>query len=316
MGKATSFDQCIQMYLDYLRSVRRLSGHTIEAYQRDLAQFAQHCARADLPSPDAVDTHTIRQYAATLNRKGLAASSVRRKLSSLRRFFDFIACEIQPAGERANPATDISAPGRGRKLPRALDVDLVQQLLDEAGRRARATTEQPRADLLLRDLAMFETFYGAGLRLGELAGLDVADLNLADGLVRVTGKGSKERIVPLGKSAVKALRQWQQARNRFTNSEEAALFLNRHGKRISPRGIQQRLQQAAQSIDCPQHIHPHMLRHSFASHVLESSGDLRAVQELLGHENLSTTQIYTHLDFQHLAAVYDQSHPRARRKKT
>ncbi len=317
MNKTPTLDQCQDRYLHFLRTVRRLSEHTLQAYDRDITQFLGYCKASGIDGASQVDTHTVRRYAATLNRQGLAATSVRRKLSSIRRYFDYIACELLPPGERSNPAVDVSAPGSGRKLPKALDVDLVQRLLDDVRQRAQACPPQsPQAPLLLRDWAMFETFYGAGLRLAELANLNLVDLDLDGGLVRVIGKGNKERIVPLGSTAVAAIRSWQQARQPILADDEPALFLNRQGRRISPRGIQQRLRQAANAIDCPQHVHPHMLRHSFASHVLESSGDLRAVQELLGHENLSTTQIYTHLDFQRLASVYDQSHPRARRKNT
>ena len=308
--------QCKDKYLHFLRSVRRLSSNTLQAYERDIIQFSKHCDSAGIHSPDQVDNHVIRQFAATLNRRGLAATSVRRKLSSIRRFFDYIAIELQGPAGRSNPAIDVSAPGSGRKLPRSLDVDLVQQLLDDMRRRAAAAGDCDKAALLLRDCAMFETLYGAGLRLSELAGLNVGDLDLGGGLVRVLGKGSKERIVPLGSAAVSAITSWQNVRLQLAQHDEPALFLNRQGHRISPRGIQQRLKQATEAIDYPQHVHPHMLRHSFASHMLESSGDLRAVQELLGHENLSTTQIYTHLDFQRLASVYDKSHPRARLKKS
>lgn len=304
----------IEKFLEHLRVVRRLSPHTISAYQTDLKIFHAHCQQQSISSPAEIDTHQVRQYAAGLHRSGKAPKSIQRALSSIRTFFNYY--NQYPASGAAktdfNPADDVAAPKAIRKLPETLDVDQVKQLLDN---RKHQPTAHTQSALMLRDAALMETIYAAGLRLAEIAALDIADIDFDEGLVRVTGKGSKERILPLGNEALTALRAWLAVRALLANESESAVFVSQRGSRLSHRAIQQRLKSASQYLEHQQNLHPHMLRHSFASHMLESSGDLRAVQELLGHANLSTTQIYTHLDFQHLASVYDKAHPRAQRNK-
>lgn len=313
----------IALFIEHLTVVRRLSPHTISAYQADLDHFFAHCEHLQVSKTIEVDTKLIRQYAAQLHRKDLSPKSIQRKLSSIRTFFNFTNKHLKPIGSNAdfNPADSVSAPKALKKLPVTLDVDQVKGLLDSALSRPSVTklsTKNPAQEktadgLAIRDKAIIETFYAAGLRLAELAGLNMSDIDLQAKLVTVTGKGNKQRILPLGKAAVDAIKLWLNARAILLAENETALFISRRGTRLSHRAIQQRLKNATRHLEHQQNLHPHMLRHSFASHLLESSGDLRAVQELLGHANLSTTQIYTHLDFQHLASVYDQAHPRAQR---
>ena len=291
-----------EAWLDYLSAARRASPHTLAAYRRDLALLTATLAQRDIVTISGTDSLAIRQSVATLHRRGLAPRSLQRYLSAVRGLFAFL---LQHGVVDANPARGISAPRGARHLPEALDVDQASRLLDGA----------PQGREELRDHAMFELCYSSGLRLAELCSLDVAHCDLAAGLVTVTGKGSRTRTIPVGRQAVAALRAWLGARTAMPGSAlTTAMFLSRRGTRISPRAVQLRLQRLTRLRDMPRHVHPHMLRHSFASHVLESSGDLRAVQEMLGHANLSTTQVYTHLDFQHLAKVYDAAHPRANRK--
>jgi integrase/recombinase XerC len=292
--------QQVDDFLDYLGSVRRLSAHTGKAYRRDLSGFIVFCEQQSIGDLGKVDGGHIRHYIGGLRRQGASPASIQRQLSSLRSFYKY---RIRFHNQAANPAVGISAPKSGRKLPGNLDVDKIQQLLEFKG----------TAPIDLRDRAMMELFYSSGLRLAELAALDRRDLDLREGLVSVTGKGSKTRTLPVGKMAAKALRAWLEVRNLDT-SDCDAVFLNNRGGRLSHRSIESRLKVRARQVGLPDNLYPHKLRHSFASHMLESSGDLRAVQELLGHANLSTTQIYTHLDFQHLAKVYDVSHPRAQRR--
>ena len=313
------------LFIEYLVSVRRLSSHTVAAYQADLNHFCQHCETSNRQTLNSIDGEWIRQYTARLHRQGLAPKSIQRKLSCIRSFFNFTNQHIDGqslAGDH-NPADGIRAPKANKKLPVTMDVDQVKGLLDNALiRPAKAVATKNNADadskLAIRDKAIMETFYAAGLRLAELASLNVHDIDLsqAQSLITVTGKGNKQRIMPLGKAAIDAIKHWLTERMSMAIAEEPALFVSTRGTRLSHRAIQQRLKVATQHLEHQQNLHPHMLRHSFASHMLESSGDLRAVQELLGHANLSTTQIYTHLDFQHLASVYDDAHPRAQRTAT
>ncbi|HUH36909.1 MAG TPA: tyrosine recombinase XerC [Spongiibacteraceae bacterium] len=287
-----------QRYLKALRHARGLSPHTLEAYARDLCRLGEFL---NYPAPTTVHPADIRRWAANLRQRGLGGRSIQRALSSARSFFDHLALQ---QGMPHNPARGVSAPREPRRLPRLLDADQTAQLLD-----------QPATDWLgLRDQALMELLYSSGLRLAELAGLDLDAVDPEQQLVEVTGKGNKSRRVPVGRAALRALRAWLAVRD-AARPQDRALFIGRSGRRLSHRAIQLRLAAEARRRGLPQHLHPHMLRHSFASHLLESSGDLRAVQELLGHANLSTTQIYTHLDFQHLAAVYDKAHPRAGRRK-
>ena len=290
----------INEFLDYLRTARRLSPHTLSNYQRDLDKFAAFC-QPHHDSPQQVDTAAVRHWVGSLHRTGLNGRSIQRALSALRSFYKFRNRHHRDAH---NPALGVQAPKAAKKLPKALDADQTQRLLEIDG----------DDWLALRDRAMLELFYSSGLRLSELASLNLGDIDLQDQLVTVTGKGNKTRALPLGSYALQALQQWLKVRASQVTNEEA-VFLSQRGQRIHVRSIQARLKKYSLEQDVGQHVHPHMLRHSFASHLLESSGDLRAVQELLGHANISTTQVYTHLDFQHLAKVYDQAHPRASKKK-
>lgn len=291
-------------YLDHLRQERRLSPHTHAAYSRDLQALILYCdqhSKADWPALSAQD---IRAFAAACHRQGLAGRSIQRRLSAIRGLYEYLLREGRIGH---NPAQDIRAPKHDRRLPDVLDVDQMARLLS-------IDASQP---LAVRDQALMELMYSSGLRLSELTGLDLPDLDLDAGLVSVLGKGSKTRVVPVGRKAVAALQSWLSIRSDLLppGSEQRALFIARGGRRLAARSIQQRLDQWARRQGMQGRVHPHMLRHSFASHLLESSGDLRAVQELLGHADISTTQVYTHLDFQHLADVYDKAHPRAKRRK-
>ncbi len=292
-------EQELQEFLDYQRNVRRLSPHTVEAYRRDLALLGDFCQHQQLHSSHQLDPGHIRQFISTRRSQLASPASIQRLLSSLRSFYKH---RMRYHGATANPAEGIAAPRRGRPLPKTLGADTVAQLLRFPG-------NEP---IDLRDRAMMELFYSSGLRLAELAALDLDDIALNEALVQVTGKGRKSRNLPVGSIAIKALRHWLRLR---PDSDTPALFLSARGSRLSHRAIQSRIKLRARQQGIAENLHPHMLRHSFASHLLESSGDLRGVQELLGHANLSTTQVYTHLDFQHLAQVYDQAHPRAGRKK-
>jgi integrase/recombinase XerC len=294
----------VDAFLHYLAAERRQSPHTCSAYQRDLKRLACWLAGQEPPLTRWEDlvVADVRRYAATLNREGLSGRSIARALSAIRRFFDYL---IREHRLRSNPALDVRAPRSGRRLPVAADADQLGQLLD-------TTPEDP---LEVRDLAMFELFYSSGLRLSELTGLNLPDLDLKTGEVRVLGKGSRERLLPVGRKAQQAIRNWLGLRPALAPAGEPALFVSQRGARLSARSVQQRLDRWGQRCGADQHLHPHLLRHSFASHLLESSGDLRAVQELLGHADIATTQVYTHLDFQHLAQVYDRAHPRARRRR-
>lgn len=293
----------VAAFLHYLYTERRHSPHTCQAYQRDLQRLMSWAAAQSPPAGhwDHLVVADMRRYAATLNREGLSGRSIARALSAIRRFYDYL---IREHRVKSNPALEVRAPKSGRRLPVAADADQLGHLLD-------ASPEDP---LEVRDLAMFELFYSSGLRLSELTGLDLGQLDLRGAEVRVLGKGSRERVVPVGRKALQAIRNWLALRPGLTVDSEAALFVSQRGGRLSARSVQQRLDRWGRRCGADQHLHPHLLRHSFASHLLESSGDLRAVQELLGHADIATTQVYTHLDFQHLARVYDQAHPRARRR--
>ncbi len=317
-----SLNKAGALFIDYLTSVRRLSLHTIVAYKADLNHFYRHCESSDRQTLSSIDSEWIRQYTAKLHRQGLAPKSIQRKLSSIRSFFNFTNqyMEGHALSVDHNPADGIRAPKANKKLPVTMDVDQVKGLLDNALiRPAQSATSKTASEtdskLSIRDKAIMETFYAAGLRLAELASLNIHDIDLsqAQSLITVTGKGNKQRILPLGQAAISAIQHWLTERPTMATADEPALFVSTRGTRLSHRAIQQRLKVATQHLEYQQNLHPHMLRHSFASHMLESSGDLRAVQELLGHANLSTTQIYTHLDFQHLASVYDDAHPKAQR---
>lgn len=296
----TSARQHVEAYLDRLRFQQRVSPCTLDAYARDLRQLEGFCIEREIPTWKELQAADLRDHVAHRHRHGLGSRSLQRTLSALRGFFDFLIAQGDLDG---NPATGLRAPKAPRTLPKLLDVDQMVGLLEST----------PDDALELRDVAMWELFYSSGLRLSELTSLDVIDLDLAGGSVLVRqGKGRKSRHVPVGECAKKALDRWLSIRDKMQGHQEPALFISRRGDRIAPRTVQARLERWQKKQGIPERLHPHMLRHSFASHLLESSGDLRAVQELLGHANLSTTQVYTHLDFQHLAAVYDRTHPRAR----
>ncbi|MCX9155394.1 tyrosine recombinase XerC [Niveibacterium sp. 24ML] len=292
----------MQAWLAVLTHEQRAAPLTVSAYRRDLLQLAELSRGRPL---EAVSPHDIRRYVARLHGQGLSGRTIARQLSCWRGFFAWWA---RTGAVGANPVVGIRPPKSAKGLPQALSPDQAVALLDAP----QGAANDPFA---LRDRAMFELFYSSGLRLTELASLDIGPaLNLRDAEVTVTGKRSKARTVPVGTQAREALAAWLQERARHARADEPALFVNTRGARIAPRSIQQRLALWAQRSGLGVHVHPHMLRHSFASHLLQSSGDLRAVQELLGHESIATTQIYTHLDFQHLAKVYDAAHPRAKRK--
>ena len=311
----------IARFRRYMSSERRLSAHTDSSYARDLAALVKFCDRSGLGDWSALDTQHVRTFAAHSHAAGLAPRSIQRRLSAVRSFYEFLlregrnggpgASSAPAAGRRGrservtrNPAHDVSAPRAARRLPQTLDADQMARLL-----------QIPAGDgLSTRDRAIMELLYSSGLRLGELVGLDVTSLDLKDRMVQVLGKGRKARIVPVGRAAAEALRLWLKARAGMAKEHEAALFVGRSGARLGPRAVQARVAYWARRQGLGMHVHPHLFRHSFASHLLESSGQLRGVQELLGHADISTTQIYTHLDFQHLARIYDATHPRARRK--
>lgn len=285
-------------YLDYLHAERQVSAHTLSAYRTDLRKVLEFAEQQQSACWSSLKPADVRQLVAQLHNNGLAGRSIARLLSALRGLYGYLLREKLC---KHDPTAGIRPPKGPRKLPRVLDVDRAQQLLDS-----------PVEDdfVACRDHAILELFYSSGLRLSELVGLNVPDVDLQQGLVVVLGKGNKQRMLPVGSKAVAAIQRWLAVRG---SPDEAALFVGVRGRRISPQLVRERVRLAGER-ELGQHLHPHMLRHSFASHILESSHDLRAVQELLGHADISTTQIYTHLDFQHLAQVYDQAHPRARRK--
>ncbi len=298
-------EQAIAAFLAHIRNIRRLAVATCTTYQHDLACFRQHCAQRGVREIEQVDTILVRDFAATMHRQGRSGRSIQRSLSALRSMFRYL---IRHEDFERDPTAGIRAPQSIKRLPDALSREQVGQLLRGGGEGA--------SWLEVRDQAMLETMYSSGLRLAELRALNLDDLDMSQRLARVQGKGGKVRLTPIGGTAIAALRLWLAQRAQLRAGESSqALFLSRLGRRISARAIQQRCALRGRQRQLPQGIHPHTLRHSFASHLLESSGDLRAVQELLGHANISTTQIYTHLDFDHLARVYDAAHPRAQRKR-
>lgn len=294
----TLADACAA-FINYLRDVRQLSPHTISNYQRDLHSLVDYCGARQCTAASAVHEADIRSWVSQLHRHGLAGSSIQRALSAARSFFNYLGRE---QGQSRNPAASVQAPRQPRRLPKTMDADQVNKYLQFAA-------DDPMA---LRDSAIAELFYSSGLRLAELVAINLEDVDHQARLLTVTGKGRKTRTIPVGSVALAAIGRWLAARPPSTSP---ALFTSNRGRRISLRNVQARLKLQGRRAGMYQDVHPHMLRHSFASHMLESSGDLRAVQELLGHANIATTQIYTHLDFQHLARVYDAAHPRARRRR-
>ena len=293
----------IKEFLSYLESVKQYSPHTLKGYERDLKKLSDYLSDQNIENWKIVKEHDLRTFINSERRRGLSPRSIQRLLSSCRTFFEHLLIEglIQ-----LSPAQNVSSPKLAQLLPKAMDADLVQRLLDF----------KPKGMIEIRDKALAELLYSSGLRLSEVCELEVQDLDLKERTCRVLGKGNKTRIVPVGKKAIQAIRDWMIYRSELKASKETstdAIFLNNKGNRISARSIQLRLEKLCLQRGVPG-INPHMLRHSFASHVLESSGDLRAVQEMLGHSDISTTQIYTKLDFQHLSKVYDKAHPRAKKR--
>lgn len=288
----------------YLATLSAHSPHTQAAYRRDLAKLTVFRGRQGIETWGDVDAQHVRVLIAEEHRAGLSGRSLQRLLSALRAFFRHL---VRAGKASHNPAELVRAPRAPRRLPKALDVDQAARLVEIAD-------ESGRAGLVARDRAILELMYSCGLRVSELVGLDMRDVDLREAHVTVMGKGRKQRMVPVGRQAVSALRQWLRVRSGWIAEETQALFLARGGARLTARAVQQRVRRWAVRQGLDTHVHPHMLRHSFASHLLESCGDLRAVQELLGHADISTTQIYTHLDFQHLARVYDAAHPRAKKR--
>ncbi|PHM74854.1 tyrosine recombinase XerC [Xenorhabdus kozodoii] len=293
----------VEDFLLYLRVERRLSPATLTNYRHHLTVLAAMSLEMGIREWQGLDPTNVRMFASRSRRAGLQSASLALRFSSLRSFLDWMVMQNTLA---ANPAKTVSTPRKKRHLPKNMDVDEVNQLLN-------INLNDP---LSVRDRTMLEVMYGAGLRLSELVGLDCRHLDLASGEVWVHGKGSKERKVPFGRMAQEWLQRWLAVRERFEPENDAVFISSTSGKRISARNVQKRFERWGIQQGVSSHVNPHKLRHSFATHILESSGDLRAVQELLGHADLSTTQIYTHLDFQHLAKVYDVAHPRAKRGKS
>ena len=296
-----SLSPVVQQYLDYLAYNKRYSLHTIDAYRRDIQHLINTLESHGHHTWAEAQADTIRAAMIAARKTGLAPKSIQRLLSSWRSFFTYL---LHQRLVKINPVAGIQAPKSPHKLPSSVDPDQISQILN-----APTAADDPMAT---RDKAMVELTYSCGLRLAELASLNVFDIDITDASLIVTGKGNKTRQLPIGRYAIAAIAAWLQQRTLLKCFDANALFINNRGQRLGVRGIQLRMAKMAATHG--QHIHPHMLRHSFASHLLQSSGDLRAVQELLGHSNISTTQVYTHLDYQHLAKVYDEAHPRAQTK--
>ena len=291
-------NKLLRDFLGHLANERRLSRHTVLNYERDISALLALAAEVPLAK---LQNHHIRRFVAQSHARGLDGRSLARMLSAWRGFYRYLA---RDHGYTHNPCLGLRAPKSKKILPQVLSPDEAGRLMDIPGGDALAT----------RDKAIFELFYSSGLRLSELTSLAPADINFSDATVRVTGKGSKTRVIPVGGHALRAVQTWLEARAPLVKAGGDALFVNRNGTRLTPRGVQYRIKRWALQLGLNSNVHPHVLRHSFASHVLQSSGDLRAVQEMLGHASISTTQIYTHLDFQYLAKVYDAAHPRAKKK--
>lgn len=298
-----NLSHAVEHYLQYIEVVRGYSAHTVKNYRRDLDKLIEFCSTHNIDDISRLNASLLRQWVATLSRDKLSATSIQRHLSSARSLYKFLA---RSRSDLDDPTAGVKAPRTPRTLPKSLEPDQVNQLLNHPSETA----------LMARDLAIAELLYSAGLRLSELVGANLNDLDRNEKVITVIGKGQKTRVVPVGGPALTALAEWMKYRpmGKEALGYDSPLFVTQRGKRMSPRAVQDRLRQLAIKHGMTQRVHPHVLRHAFASHLLESSGDLRAVQELLGHANIATTQIYTHLDFQHLAKVYDQAHPRAQKR--
>jgi len=293
----------IDKFLEMLTYERYYSTHTIQAYRQDTKRFHAFLSTKDIDDLQKVEPHICIEYSAKRHRQGIKGTSIQREMSAIRSLFQYL---LKQKLVTRNPAAAVKTPKTHKKLPKTLDADQLNQLLTPANKTL--------SSIEIRDLALFELIYSSGLRLSELTQSNLSDTDLNDHNITVTGKGNKTRRLPIGQKAIEALQLWLQYRpNLLKHKDEPALFISQRGSRISTRNVQKRLEKLA-AHKLGRHMHPHMLRHSFATHMLESSANLRAVQELLGHADISTTQIYTHLDFQHLAKVYDSAHPRARKK--
>ena len=298
-----SFDQIwLGKFLVHLTNERNLATNTVKNYSRDIEELGRYCKSIHLQSWEDLRAHHLREYLAKCQSRGLSGRSQQRKLSAIRSFYKFLNRE---GVAQSSPAIHVLSQKNTMKLPALLDADQMSRILDVKSKKWST----------VRDKAMIELFYSSGLRLAELVGVNLCDVFWEESNIKVRGKGNKERIVPIGSKAMYALQEWKKVRTNRCRKDQTALFLSNRGNRISPRNVQARLRYWQINQQIPGKLHPHMLRHSFASHLLESSGDLRSVQELLGHSDISSTQIYTHLNFQHLAEAYDQAHPRASRKK-
>lgn len=289
-----------QAYWDFLRIEKQVSPHTLSNYQRQLQAVCTLLTQAEITTWQQIDPPIVRWVLTQSHKQGLSAKSIGVRLVVLRQFLMFL---VRRGQLKNNPAVGIKAPKVAKHLPKNIEAEQLTQLLNS----------DRNGPLDLRDLAMMELMYSSGLRLSELQGLDLGNLDLRSGEVKVLGKRNKERIVPIGTKAIEAIQRWLNVREQF-NPQDNALFLNKKGGRLAHRSIQLAMAKWGKQQGLTTHLHPHKLRHSFATHLLEASQDLRAVQDLLGHSNLATTQIYTHLDFQHLAKIYDSAHPRAKRK--
>ena len=291
----------IDAFVRHLEFERRLSKETCKNYRRDIDALQSWCDETGIEQWTELDTEHVRSYSAACFRRGLSARSIQRRLSATRTFFRYLLREKHVTH---NPVQSVSAPKGAKRLPENLDADRMARLLEIPG-------DSPLVD---RDRAILELLYSSGLRLAELTDLDLGDVDMQDATVRVTGKGNKDRVVPVGSRALQALTRWHKSRAAMAGPDEPALFVSNRGTRLSRRSVQARVDHWARRQGIDSKVYPHLFRHSFATHLLESSHDLRGVQELLGHANISTTQVYTHLDFQHLAQIYDKTHPRARAK--
>jgi len=291
----------IDKFIRHLEYERRLSPLTCKHYRRDLHSLQHHCEQINIERWSQLDDEGVRSFATSTYRKGLSPRSIQRQLSAARTFFRYL---LREKHVKKNPVASVSAPKSGKRLPENLDADRMARLLNISG----------KGPLVVRDRAILELLYSSGLRLAELTDLDLGDVDLADATAHVTGKGNKDRILPVGRYALEALIAWLKERVTLAAHEETALFVSNKGTRLSPRSVQARVDYWAKKQGINTKVYPHLFRHSFATHLLESSHDLRGVQELLGHASISTTQVYTHLDFQHLAQIYDQTHPRAKVK--
>lgn len=293
----------IQLLNSFEETLHYLSKYTRDAYHRDLNYLQNYCIKKNIKKWSSLKSQQLRDFISDRHRKGISGRTLQRNLSSIRTFYRYL-CKIDVVS--INPAEGIITPKSARKLPKLLDVDQTFQLLGI----------KENDVLAIRDKAIIELIYSSGLRLTEVISLNINDIDFIDRVLTVIGKGKKARNLPIGKFAIQAIDNWLKSRQQLVkNNKERALFISNRGSRISPRSVQERIKRWAVKQGLSGNVHPHMLRHSFASHILESSGDLRAVQELLGHADISTTQVYTHLDFQHLAQVYDKTHPRARKNQ-